>query len=219
MWYDAAFMYSSLRFITLIRSVSFDCLSLRSLCRCRCVAAQLPAALSDPRIQTHTHTHMCGCIWLYILFVFVLLMFSTFASLNAFAACCIWLRSTSLPAALPQLSVVSVVCLLHSTHLRCCRRCCCCWQPVCMALSLMFLPLCLSFHSYSFISWRISCVLFRFFPTPVCHFVCLYINALVPVCVCVLRENSLLCSKRQRTLDALSLPLLLSLSSSLSVHA
>lgn len=141
------------------------------------------ACCSQRPSHTNTHTHMCGCIWLYILFVFVLLMFSTFASLNAFAARCIWLRSTSLPAALPQLSVVSVVCLLHSTHLRCCR--CCCWQPVCMALSLMFLPLCLSFDSYSFVSWRISCVLFRFFPTPVCHFVCLYINALVPVCACV----------------------------------
>lgn len=62
MWYDAAFMYSTLRFVMLIRIVSFDCLSLRSLCRChcgcRCVAAQLPAALSDPRIQTHTHVRL-----------------------------------------------------------------------------------------------------------------------------------------------------------------
>lgn len=61
MWYDAAFMYSPLRCVTLIRSVSFDCLSLRSLCRCRCrcVAAQLPAALSDP----HTHTPGYGCTY------------------------------------------------------------------------------------------------------------------------------------------------------------
>lgn len=97
----------------LFRSIAFRFAVSASAAAAVAVAALLPNCLLLSATLAYKHTHMCGCIWLYILFVFVLLMFSTFASLNAFSARCIWLRSTSLPAALPQLSVLFACFIPH----------------------------------------------------------------------------------------------------------
>lgn len=103
--------------------------------------------------------------------------------------------------------------------------------------SAAFLPLCLLLFIRIYVSWRISCVQ-RFLFVSFAHSfayprlsLCLFVhrNALMLLCVCVCvygkcvrsgrHENSLLCSKRLRTLDALSLLLSLPLPLSLSVHA